>query len=100
MLLRDFPKVERIGIGAKIELSFLIVLELTFTSTYLPPEQKIISLTNTISKLDILKFFAQLAWEEKLIPTEKYADLSKQLEEIGRMLGGWKKGLQTKTPRP
>ena len=40
----------------------------------------------------------QLAWENKLIPTDKYAEISKQLEEIGRQLGGWKKGLQTKTP--
>ena len=98
LLLRDFPKVERLGIGTKIEQTFLITLELTFTAAYLPPEQKIILLGKTISKLDVLKFFMQLAWEEQLIPTEKYADLSLKLEEIGRMLGGWKKGLQAKTP--
>ena len=45
----------------------------------------------------------QLAWESKIIPTIKYAELTKQLEEIGRQLGGWKRGLQekikqTKTP--
>ncbi|MEK7553373.1 MAG: four helix bundle protein [Patescibacteria group bacterium] len=51
-----------------------------------------------ISRLDVLKFFVQLAWENKLIPTEKYAELSKRLKEIGRMLGGWRKGLQNKTP--
>jgi hypothetical protein len=45
-----------------------------------------------------LKFFAQVAWESKLIPDDKYLDLSKRLGEIGRMLGGWKKGLQSKTP--
>ena len=58
--------------------------------------------SRTIAKLDNLKFFMQLAWESKLIPTEKYANLSKELEEIGRMLGGWRKGLverqQQKTP--
>lgn len=48
--------------------------------------------------MDILKFFAQLAWENKLVPVEKYVELSKNLEEIGRMLGGWRKGLQNKTP--
>ena len=53
-------------------------------------------LTKTISRLDILKFFLQTAWENKLIHSEKYIDLSKKLEEIGRMLGGWKKGLQKK----
>ena len=39
----------------------------------------------------------QLAWESKLIPTDKYAIISKELEEIGRMLGGWKKGIEAKT---
>jgi hypothetical protein len=96
-LHRDFPKIERFGIGQKIEQSYLAVLELTFTAAYLPPEQKIIFLGKTISRLDALKFFAQLAWESKLIPTDKYAELSKRLEEIGRMLGGWRKGLQSKT---
>lgn len=90
--------MERFGIGQKIEHSFLAVLELTFTAAYLPPEQKIIMLGKTISQLDILKFFMQLAWESKLIPTNKYAELSQKLEEIGRMLGGWKKGLESKTP--
>jgi len=53
-------------------------------------------LSRTISKLDILKFFIQLAWESRIIPTSKHADLTQKLEEIGRMLGGWKKGLEEK----
>jgi hypothetical protein len=48
-----------------------------------------------ISKLDTLKFFAQLAWESKIIPTEKHIIFSSKLEEIGKMLGGWRKGLQS-----
>ena len=94
---RDLPKVERLGLGQKIEQAFLDVLELTYTSIYLPPESKIIVLSKTISRLDLLKFFLQLAWESKLIPTQKQAELTRRLQEIGRMLGGWKKGLQTKT---
>jgi hypothetical protein len=85
-------------VGQKISQSFLDVLELTFTASYLPPDQKIIMLGKTISRLDILKFFTQIAWENKLISTEKYLELSKKLQEIGRMLGGWRKGLQNKTP--
>jgi hypothetical protein len=97
-LHRNFPRVERFGIGNKIEQVFLEVLELSFASSYLAPEQKIVLLTKTISRLDILKFFLQLAWESNLVPNEKYIDLSTRLEEIGRMLGGWKKGLEKKTP--
>ena len=91
---RDFPKVERLGIGQKIEQSFLGVLEFTFASVYLVTENKILMLSKTIAKLDNLKFFMQLAWESRLIPTEKYSGVAGKLEEIGRGLGGWKKGLQ------
>lgn len=96
-LHRDFPKVERFGIGQKIEQSFLDVLELTFASVYLTTEQKMLMLSKTIAKLDNLKFFMQLAWEAKLIPTEKYTNISRDFEDIGRQLGGWRKGLQKKT---
>jgi hypothetical protein len=76
---------------------FLDILELSFTCVYLPPEPKIALLGTVISKLDILKFFMQLAWESKLIPTEKYIEMSIKLEEIGKMLGGWRKGLENPT---
>ena len=95
---RDFPKVERLGIGNKIEQHFLTVLEFSFTSAYLPPHHKVVVLAKAISRMDVLKFFMQLAWEAKLIPTEKYTELSEKLGEIGRMLGGWKKGLEAKLP--
>ncbi|MBI3442319.1 MAG: four helix bundle protein [Candidatus Sungbacteria bacterium] len=49
-------------------------------------------------KLDLLKFFLQLAWKLKLIDAKRYAELSQPLDEIGRMLGGWRKGLESKTP--
>ena len=96
VLHRNFPKTERFSLGQKISQTFLEVLELTFTASYLSFEQKIVLLTKASSRLDILKFFVQLAWEGKLISTEKYIELSKKLEEIGRMIGGWRKGLLQK----
>ncbi|HBR71999.1 MAG TPA: hypothetical protein DEA27_04350, partial [Candidatus Moranbacteria bacterium] len=76
---------------------FLEILETSFAASYLPPEHKIILLGKTISKSDVLKFFLQIAWENKLIHDERYLNLSQRLEEIGKMFGGWKKGLQKKT---
>ena len=96
-LHRNFPRIERLGIGNKIEQSFLIVLELTFLLSYSPFSQKIVLIDRAISKLDVVKFFTQLAGEVKVIPTKQYSELSIKLEKIGRQLGGWKKGLQTKT---
>lgn len=76
----------------------LELLENIFKTIYLSNTEKYHQLISAIVKLDGLKLFLQLAWENKCIPTQKYSELSEQLNEIGRMLGGWKKGLENKTP--
>jgi len=90
--------VRRYSLGGKIEHYFLELLESIFTALYLPPAQKIDRLVIAIAKLDGVKFFLQLAWENKCVPQDKYIELSERLNEVGRMLGGWKKGLEKKTP--
>ena len=97
-VLADFPKTYRHNLGGKIEGYFLELLENIFVSLYLSGEKKVQRLLICISKLDGVKFFLQLAWENKCIHTERYVALSAHLDEVGRMLGGWKKGLEAKTP--
>jgi len=97
-ILSDFPKVHRYNLGGKIENSFLLLLEDIFTAAHLAGDRKPAQLAAAIVKLDNLKFFLQLAWENKCLASKNYVDLSTRLEEVGRMLGGWKKGLEMKTP--
>ena len=97
-IMADFPKVYRYTLGGKIEDCFLELLETILISLYLPVDQKCNRLTTAIAKLDGLKFFLQLAWENKCLTDSRYAILSELLNEVGRMLGGWKKGLEKKTP--
>ena len=96
--LADFPKIYRYNLGGRVENCFLSLLENIFITVYLSHDRKIAQLSLAILKLDSLKFFLQLAWENKCLSSVKYSDLSEQLDEIGRMLGGWKKGLENKTP--
>ncbi len=97
-ILADFPKIYRYSLGDKIEESFLLLLENIFSTSYLSGIEKQNKLTIAIIKLDNVKFFLQLAWENKCIATNKYITISKQLDEVGKMLGGWRKGLENKTP--
>lgn len=90
------PKLYRYTFGGKIDKLFLEVLEIIFRAQYATPEQKLQYLIAGSGKIDLLKFFLQIGWENKLIDNIKYSALSKELDEIGRMLGGWKKGLETK----
>ena len=62
------------------------------------PEQKLPLLTKAVTGLDILRFFLQITWENKLLTTPQYSALLANIEEVGRMLWGWKKGIESKTP--
>ena len=73
-------------------------MEFLFIASYMSKEQKLPVLQKANVKLDLLKFFLRIAWELKLFDTNKYTEISKPLDEIGRMLGGWRKGVESKTP--
>jgi len=88
-----FPKKSRYTLGLKIDSLFIEIIELLFTASYLGKEQKLPYLQKAGGKLDLLKFFLQIAWELKTIDNNKYITLSKQLEEIGKMIGGWIRSL-------
>ena len=91
-----FPKKSRYTLGDKIDKLFLDILELLNIATYQKPDEKIITLRKTLLRLDSLKFFVMISWETKLLHTEKYIILSEHLHELGKIIGGWKKGLEAK----
>ena len=84
-----FSKLFRYDLGSKIDILFIEIVENVFTAQHRTKEQKIIYLHKSSEKLDILKFFLQVAWEVKELDNKKYIILSEKLNEIGRMLGGW-----------
>ncbi len=90
-----FPKKSKYTLGGKIDALFLEVVEILFTASYLQKEQKLPYLRKASIKLDSLKFFLQISWELKALDNKKYITLSEHLNEIGKMLGGWIKGLQS-----
>jgi len=67
-------------------------------ATYQNISDKITTLTTALKKIDILKFFLQVAWELKAIDNKKYIEISEKALELGRMVGGWRKDMETKLP--
>lgn len=95
----NLKRVDRYTIGAKVDDIFLSLLELTFRACFAYDKfEKISLVSQAIAKSDLLKFFLQLSWEHKVIDHKNYGGLILLLDEVGRMLGGWKKNLQEKTP--
>lgn len=91
------PKKSRYTLGDKIDARFVQVLELLQIATYQSPTEKLLTLQRALSGVDTLKFFLRIAWEVRVFDDKKYTILSEGLNEVGRQIGGWRKGLQTKT---
>lgn len=94
-----FPKKSRYTLGDRIDSKFVLVLEMLSVAQYQSPAEKITMLGRTLVALDTLKFLLRVAWELHLFDDKKYGALSEGLAESGRQIGGWKKGLENKTPR-
>lgn len=98
MYLTHFPKANRFTIGTKIDTLFLEAIESAFLASYTHSSAKMDLLSTSISKIDLVKLLLQLSWEIKALDNKKYIHISERFNEIGKMLGGWKKQLLTKTP--
>jgi hypothetical protein len=78
-------------LGTKIDRLFIETTEYIFIASRMSKDQKLPYLQKASAKLDMLKFFLQIAWEIKSLDNKKYIILSEHLDEIGKMLGGWQK---------
>lgn len=97
--LVNLNRLDRYTIGAKIDETFLFFLELIFRASFAHDRfEKLSLVSQAAGKGDILKFFLQIGWEQKVISHANYGSFIISLDEIGRMLGGWKRSLQEKTP--
>jgi hypothetical protein len=87
------PKGARYTIGARIENKFLDLLELGYAAYFSKKENKAEKISECIFLLDTLKFIVSVAWDAKLVSNRQYEEIATKLDEIGRMLGGWKNSL-------
>ncbi len=89
---------ERFGIGKRIDELLLSALEQLREASYSSGSGKITLLGKILQSTDLLRFFFQLAWEGQILQQRQYILLAENTESLGKMVGGWRKGLIAKTP--
>lgn len=95
----NLKRVDRYTIGVKIDDVFCNLLELIYRGCFAYDKfEKLSLVSQAIAKCDLLKFFLQIGWEGKIIDHTQYGNLILQLDEIGKMLGGWKRSIGEKLP--
>jgi len=68
---------------------FVEIIEAISVASFLSKEEKQPWVRLAIRKVDTLKILLMVLWEIKSLDDKKYIALSLQIDEIGRMLGGW-----------
>ncbi|MEK7612591.1 MAG: four helix bundle protein [Patescibacteria group bacterium] len=65
------------------------MMEATASAGFLVKDEKLPWVRFAIRKLDTLKLLLMVLWETKSLRDKRYIALSTQLNDIGKMLGGW-----------
>ncbi|HYC34624.1 MAG TPA: four helix bundle protein [Candidatus Paceibacterota bacterium] len=86
---QTLPKVHRHSLGQRIDTLFVEIIEAIGVASFLSKAEKMPWVRIAIRKTDTLKVLLLVLWETKSIDNKKYSALSVQMEEIGKMLGGW-----------
>lgn len=92
-IVPHIPKSARFTIGTRIENKFLDLLELSYTAYFIEKAKKAEKIAKCIFELDILKFLISTSWKAKCISHKQYEEIAIKLDEVGKMLWGWKKSL-------
>ena len=75
--------------GQKIDTLFVEIMEAISSASFLLREDKLPWVRLASRKTDTLKVLLMVLWETKSLQDKKYVALSIQLDEVGKMLGGW-----------
>jgi len=92
-ILPHITRSSRFTLGTRIENKFLDLLELSYIAYFSKKEEKIEKIDACIFALDIIKYLLSISWEGKIISHKQFEELILKLDEIGRILGGWKNSL-------
>jgi hypothetical protein len=96
---QTLPKLHRHSLGQRVDSLFVEAIEYTAMASFLSREEKLPYVRTAIRKVDTLKVMLMILWETKSLDNKKYIALSLQMDEIGRMMGGWN-GQLTKQNSP
>ena len=88
-LRNNIPKQDRYALWLRVEKANLDVIEGILHASALYKEEKKSVLNRASIDLNMLRMFVRLSKDTKLIEAGKYAQIQQQIDEIGRMLGGW-----------
>ncbi|HDQ45367.1 MAG TPA: diversity-generating retroelement protein Avd [bacterium] len=93
--LAKFPRDQKFLLADRIENLLLDFLEAMIEAYYSREKKRILETSNL--KLERLRYLIRLSFDLHLINTSRYEFLTVHIDEIGRMVGGWRKSLPVRS---
>jgi hypothetical protein len=94
--IEKFPRTQKFLLGDRIQTTALDVLEALIDATYTRDRNAALARANL--GIEKLRFFFRLATALKYLDVRRYGHAARQLDETGRMIGGWRKAHDAQTP--
>lgn len=83
------PKQDRYTIWQRLENFTLEFLEGVLVASQTAKPQKLAILERSSLKLNMVRIFLRLTKETKALDNNRYVTLQTEIDQIGKMLGGW-----------
>jgi four helix bundle protein len=90
---KKFPKFDRYTIAQKTFTTLLDIVSKIQQAQYLTRYEKITRLKEISGMLDTVKILIRLSGKLELLREPDYITFESELQQIGRMLGGWIKSI-------
>ena len=84
-----FPRSHRFVLGDRIQTQALDILELLIEAAY--SRDKTAQLRRAGIQIEKLRYLMRLSKDMEFLPIKSYEFVATQLDEIGRMVGGWQR---------
>jgi four helix bundle protein len=87
--INKFPKSQRFVLGQRIENSALSILEKSLQAAQENGTERLNTLKKASIEMDKLRYLIRLSKDLRFIKIGQYGFASDNLNEAGKMLGGW-----------
>ena len=91
--VEKFPRAQKFTLGDRIVNLALDTLELLIEATYTRQRSELLRRANI--QLEKLRFLIRLSHDFKLISPRQYKYISGEINEVGKLVGGWIKSQST-----
>ena len=86
-LVSKFPRDKRYTLGQRLENKLLDILALLLEANYSKAKMDLLKKANL--DLEVLRHLLRLCYDLQFIDPKRYEFCSQQINEIGKLVGGW-----------